>query len=365
MTDDVTVSFGIDSKNAKTGADQAVRSLDDIKRKSQEAAKGIDQTEKSMNGLTSATNSLKGALVSLGAAFSAQKFLQAASEMESLQAKLVAVSKSAAAGGEAFSYLSKLSQKQSVDINVLGDAYARLLPSVNSGILSMQQLRKILPLVNDNIKAFGLSTGQAQALLLGLSQTLGSGTVTLEDLRQVTDQLPGSFNSLAAAFGKTVGGFKELISKGKLTTTEIIHPLTKALQENEGAAEKMAGTYASASLRLGNSFKFAADEISKATNALGALASVLDFVGDNIINITKAVGALSIVYGARFVAGIIQAQKAQIQLNTAVIAGNAVLIDGVKAAAQRAIFSKNAADADVVSVRKKPQLLSKYYYKTH
>ncbi len=285
---DTTLSMSIDAKGVKSGSDTAVRSLDDIKKSARGATESVDTSEKSIKSVGNTASAAAKALTVLAAAFSVNTVVQYASELESLKTKLATVSGSAALGAEAFNYLTTLAQKQSVEIGVLGDAYARLLPSVKSGVISMQELRKILPLVNDNIKAFGLSTGQSQALLLGLSQTLGSGTVTLEDLRQVTDQLPGSINKIAAAFGKSLGQFKDMISTGKVLSKDIVPALTMALQENEGAAEKFSGTYAAASVRFGNSLKFAADEILNTSNSLGAAAGVMDFVAARIRDAASA-----------------------------------------------------------------------------
>ena len=285
---DTTLSMSIDAKGVKTGSDTAVRSLDDIKKSASAATTAVDGSEKSIKSTGVAATAAAKSLTVLAAAFSVNTVIKYASELESLKTKLATVSGSAALGAEAFNYLTTLAQKQSVEIGVLGDAYARLLPSVKAGVISMQELRKILPLVNDNIKAFGLSTGQSQALLLGLSQTLGSGTVTLEDLRQVTDQLPGSINKIAAAFGKSLGQFKDMISTGKVLSQDIVPALTKALQANEGAAEKFSGTYAAASVRFGNSLKFAADEILNTSNTLGSAASVMDFVAARIRDAASA-----------------------------------------------------------------------------
>jgi len=291
---DTTLSMSIDAKGVKSGSDTAVRSLDDIKKSAKGATESVDTSEKSIKSVGNTASAAAKALTVLAAAFSINTVVQYASELESLKTKLATVSGSAALGAEAFSYLTTLAQKQSVEIGVLGDAYARLLPSVKAGVISMMELRKILPLVNDNIKAFGLSTGQSQALLLGLSQTLGSGTVTLEDLRQVTDQLPGSINKIAAAFGKSLGQFKDMISTGKVLSKDIVPALTMALQENEGAAEKFSGTYAAASVRFGNSLKFAADEILNTSNSLGAAAGVMDFVAARIRDAaTAAAGVIA------------------------------------------------------------------------
>ena len=221
-----------------------------------EGFKRVNQSSKSLKlSLGDLSNVIGGVLIEK----MRRELVSVADEMQRLNARMVAVTGSMKRAQEAMDFLRKMSSEQSVALTELSDGYLRLLPSVKAGIISMQDMREILRLANDNIKAFGLSTGETQGLFLGLSQVLGSGTVTMEDLRQVTDRLPGSLNLMAEALGKDVGGLKELIATGKVTTDQILPALMQAFRANEGAAASMADTYASAKIALQNAFSQLSD----------------------------------------------------------------------------------------------------------
>lgn len=226
--------------------------------------------------------------------------LDNARAMQQLEARLNTATGSIKAGAQAMQFLQKMSSEQSIKLEDLAGGFTRLLPSVKSGIINFQQMQDVLRLTNDNIKAFGLSTGEAQGLFLGLSQVLGSGTVTMEDMRQVTDRLPGTFNRMAQEMGMSVGQLKDFIATGKVTTEQVLPAMLQALQDNEGAAEKMGDTFESAMIRMDNSFNDLAIAVTNAgfldaatmavqrlTDAANVLGLAFNFVN---VGIQKAFG---------------------------------------------------------------------------
>ena len=179
----------------------------------------------------------------LAAGLAGREIVGAAIQMENLNARLLTMTGNADMANEAMNFIVDSAKAQHVEIAALADGYAKLLPAVNSGTISLDEMRQILTLTNDNIAALKLNGGQLQALFYGLSQVLGSGTVTMEDLRQVTDQLPGSFAALAAANGKSTQAFRDFVATGEVTAAMIKGDLIQALAANEGAAEKMGDTF--------------------------------------------------------------------------------------------------------------------------
>jgi tape measure domain-containing protein len=220
-------------------------------------------------------------------------FIRANRETQNIQARMLAMTGDAKAAGEAFQFLQKMAQQQSTDVLTLTDAYGRLLPAVKNGTISMDEMRNILRLANDNIKAFGLSSEESKLLFLGLSQTLTSGTVTMEDLRQVTDRMPGLFDNLAKNMNLSAGELRKLIGTGTVAAQDILPALTEALRENEGAARKFAQTFDSASTRALNSsrrfFKFIDEQtgtMAALSNAMNDLSNQMDAISGNIDKIS-------------------------------------------------------------------------------
>lgn len=217
--------------------------------------------------------------------------LNTAKAMQQLEARLNAATGSIKAGGQAMQFLQKMSKEQSVGLDDLANGFTRLLPSVKSGIINFNQMQDVLRLANDNIKAFGLETSEARGLFLGLSQVLGSGTVTMEDMRQVTDRLPGVFNRMAQEMGMSVGQLKDFIASGKVTAQEILPSMLKAFQDNEGAAAKMAGTFESATIRMDNAWRDLADALNDA-GALDPFVSMIDGISTKVADLAKLIRTL-------------------------------------------------------------------------
>lgn len=304
---EVPINIVISSQQANSNGQKVVRTLDDIKKSSNEAKKSTTGFSSSLDDLSSSSSSAlksiesfsaktssmgsvvktaKNAVLSLAAAFSARELVNAAREMQNLEARLKTMTGSAQAANQAMEYLRVTANRQGIEINSLAEGFARLLPSVKSGRLSFQELNQILTLSNDNIKAFGLTTSEVDGLFLGLSQTFGSGTVTLEDLRQVTDRLPGSLDAIARSMGKTVGQFKDMISQGNFTAEMLKGPLLNALRENEGAAESLGDTFDSQMARMQNAFNDLALAIAD-TGLLDALSFIVE-------RLTSAIDALTL-----------------------------------------------------------------------
>lgn len=218
---------------------------------------GLDKADKRVEKFSNkATKYLKGVAIAWAGTFAARgikNIALAADSMERLEYRLIAIAGSSAKAQEAMGFLQQTAEKQSVSLLDLSDGYTRLSPAVKSGIISMDDMRRILTLANDNIKAFGLDSSEAKGLFLGLSQALGSGTVTMEDLRQVTDRLPGTLNAMAQATGMSVNEFKKFIATGEVTADMIKGSLITAFEDNAGAAEKMGSTLESATTRMENS----------------------------------------------------------------------------------------------------------------
>jgi tape measure domain-containing protein len=314
MTTEVPINIVISSKSAEDGGQKVIKTLDEIKKKSQEAknsaaglSKSLEDTGKASSSantaikqsaqevtkLNGAASLAKTAVTNLLVAFSAKAFLDAAVVMQNLEARITTMARSAEAGAQAMTYLTAKANEQGVELKSLADGFTRLIPSVKAGIISFKEMDALLTLTNDNIRAFGLQTQQVDALFLGLSQTFGSGQVTLEDLRQVTDQLPGTFNEIAKAMGKagvttdeSAASLKKFISDGKLTADLLKGPLLDALRLNEGSAKTLGDTFTAQMARMENAFL----SLAKSVGDTG----LLDLLSAGVQRLTDAINVLTL-----------------------------------------------------------------------
>lgn len=241
-----------------------------------------------INGLRNGMNQIISLAGPFAAAFSLQSLVQAGSDMQGLRARLEGLTGSAENAAEAMEFLRQTAALQKVDLLDVSDAYGRLLPSVDAGVLSMGEMREILRLTNDSIKAFQLGTGEAQGVFLGLSQLLGSGTVTMEDLRQVTDRMPGTISRLAAATGMTVAELKKMVATGTLTAEQLKGPLIEAMEKNAGAAKKLGATLQSVVIDFKNTWRDFGDTLSN-TGVLHVTSKIIQLLSFSFKGLSLAV----------------------------------------------------------------------------
>lgn len=280
--DEIVIAIKADPRQFEREMKKAGVTVDTTSKKMDKDLKKVDKStgklSKSFDGLKKSVidsinpfKALGTVIAGVGIAKLGTGMVKAASDMQKLNARLVATTGSVENAAEAMQFLRTTAEKQSVDLLNLADGYNRLLPAVKGGKISMEEMRTTLKLVNDNILAFGLSTENTRDLFYGLSQVLTSGTVTMEDMRQVTEKLPGSFDLIATSMGESTNSLRDLIGTGTVTADQLLPHLMKALEANEGAAGKMANTFSAASARMGNSFRDAAANIAKESGFLDAL----------------------------------------------------------------------------------------------
>lgn len=219
--------------------------------------------------------------VTVAVAGMTKKVIDSSREMQSLNARVEAIAGSSQSAAETMNFLQSMAYRQNISLTTLVDTYGRLKPSVDSGRLSMSEMRELMSLTNDAMAKFGLTTSQQQAALYGLSQVLGSATVTMEDLRQLTDQLPGSFSRLEKAMGIASGGLKDVIAKGETTSKEILPALIKVMKESEGAAESMGNT-------LSATFQDFSTAATMAASKFGEQSGIVSSLTFNIRLLTQA-----------------------------------------------------------------------------
>lgn len=338
--DDASIKLGIDARGAVTGEQQYRRSMDSIKKSSREGAQEVDKTSESFSNMSNKIATLRTAFISLGVAFSAQNIIRAGADIQGLDAKLKTVTGSAYAAGDALNYLRSTASRQSVDLLDLSNAYSRLLPIVNNGAITMDEMRLILELSNDNMKAYNLSVSEQQLLFYGLSQTLGSGVVNMENLNQVVEKLPGSINNIAAAFGKTVPEFRKMIEEGMVTAEMFKKPLIEALSQASGAAEELSDTYDNTKIRFSNATRDISAAIATTTGALDALSSSMEFVSNNV-------GAITTIIQLGLIVSVVRVTRA-LSLSTIGFIQNELAIKRA-AVAQALLAAEQASSAAVMA----------------
>ena len=187
-----------------------------------------------------------GGIVAFQAAQAAINLGKTASQMQDVFTRLQGVTEATGSYAEAQQFLIQLSEKHHKTLSGLADGYTQILALEESGIVTRTEANRIMEGLSNAQSKYGTSNEQIKQSLYGLSQALSASTVQMDELRQVTDPVPGLLSKMEKAAGVAAGGFKNMAEKSELTRDVIKNSLIKVLGDLDGSAAKSAGTMTSA-----------------------------------------------------------------------------------------------------------------------
>ena len=240
--------------------------------------------------------------------------------------------------------------------------------------IGQQQTLALTKEVNEQIRLSGTSQGEATRAVLDFAHAIGSGNVQFRELRALTQQAP--FVAVQIAKGLTelakngteqgkefaerakkagvdvdkrdinIGSFKELTSKGALTSGNIIEAQRLEADSTQKAFEKLQPTIAQSVTDLKSFFLEYVDGFNKASGAGAGIANLIEFVGKNL----KTIIPTAIVLGS-VLAGLFIAEKVKEFTNLISVFGSKLL--GIKSgytAQAEAIGAANIATAEATTL---------------
>lgn len=146
-------------------------------------------------------------------------------------------------------------KRAGVGLETVADGYKKFLALQQAGILTTGEAQTLLKGFNDAAMATSATSAQLGQSLYGLAQGLSSGSLMMEELRQVTDPIPGLLQKLDKASGFGVGGFRRMAAEGKVTSDVFREVLIKALKDYEEQAKASANTTEREFTRLGTAWE--------------------------------------------------------------------------------------------------------------
>ncbi len=190
--------------------------------------------------------SLKNTFVGMAAAFSFQqvgsKLLETVVQVQNLELRLQGLSKSTQDYADIEVYLAKVSGEHHKSSLLLADSFSKLLSVEEAGSISRGQAKAILEGLSNAQSKTGATAENLGQSMVGLTQALSSGTLQWEEMKQVTEPIPGLMTKIANAAGfvgeSAVGDFKKVVSQGRVTSKLFADILPIALSKYEGAAAK-------------------------------------------------------------------------------------------------------------------------------
>lgn len=129
-------------------------------------------------------------------------------------------------------FVNDMANKYGLEINTLVGNFAKFTASATQANMPMIQQRKVFESLSRASSAFSLSAEDTNGVFLALSQMMGKGKISSEELRkQMGERIPIAMQAMAKAAGVSMAGLEKLLKQGKLLSSDIIPKFADALNE--------------------------------------------------------------------------------------------------------------------------------------
>lgn len=241
--------IGRDFQRGGESAERALREVDNQARRSfNEVGRQAGQAAAQITGkLGAALATIRGALTALAIATGAGLValagfgLKAAAELEQVQVSFNSLLGSVETGTAVFKDLQKFAAETPFEFPEVAAAAQKFLAFSGAIGMSKDQLRPFLTTLGDITSVTGAGADGLSRVALALGQIASRGKVSLEEINQISEALPGfsGVAAIAAATGKSTAETMDLISSGSLSATDGVAALLKGMQQFPGAAGAM------------------------------------------------------------------------------------------------------------------------------
>ena len=308
---------------------------------------------------------------SLGLGNLISRLVDTARETTRVTTALKNVSGSTAQFAENQRFLLDIAKKYGLEINSLTGNFAKFTASATNAGVSMGDQKKIFESVSRANTAFALSADESNGVMLALSQMMGKGKISSEELRrQMGEKLPIALAAMAKAAGVSMGELEKLLKQGKLMSADILPRFADALDEMLPNVD--TDNIETSINRLKNVFTelvTGLDIQSKYKSLVDGLNSLLQGLAENIKNVFVGVAAAigfaitavitKVVAGWQALAGTLEVSTAQFNAKLVTATQNRVAaeiaLEKAKVAAQTAIGKEKIA-ADKALIKAQSQL---------
>lgn len=224
--------------------------------------------------------------------------LSSAASLEQTKVSFNALLGSAEEGERVFRQLQRFAAVTPFEFPEVAAAAKRFLAFNESVGLSDAQLQDFLTTVGDLASVTGAGAEGMNRIVLALGQMASKGKVSLEELMQIGEAVPGfsAVGAIAKEMGITTGEAMDQISAGAIDATTGINALLKGMQAFPGAAGAMEkqsltllGVFSTFKDTVGQAL---ADSFAPAIPAIkDTLTEITPIIGDALRELAPALGA--------------------------------------------------------------------------
>ncbi|MCA1800056.1 MAG: tape measure protein, partial [Actinobacteria bacterium] len=238
------ISIVIDPRKARRGAAQVNRSLDSIKKNTNDLNRSLKRSGSLTDSFSRKLSSLTGLLAAIQPARFMQGFIHQLIEADTLYMAFVSqmstVNNSLEESKDAFIEVTKYAEAYSVPIDALTKGYAKLKASMDFDHLrhnfrglfeSTAMIGQVLHLNHQNM----------ERVYNAIIQMMSKGKITSEELKeQLGEHLPGAVAMAAKAMDMSMEELFDKMEKGELKAKQFADAWPNYILERFGEASKLA-----------------------------------------------------------------------------------------------------------------------------
>lgn len=170
-------------------------------------------------------------------------------DFQALENRMNASAADKSIGADSLSYIRKEADRLGLSFKGTADSFAGFEAAALRSGLTLGQTKQIFSDISTAATSMQLPATNVELTFKALEQIAGKGTVSMEELRQqLGDHLPGAFEIAAKSMGMTTREFYNMVSEGKVLSSEFLPAFARALKEELGGSALDASTQLRASI---------------------------------------------------------------------------------------------------------------------
>lgn len=250
--------------------------------KASSATKDLGQSKSSLN---QSILSVKNSMMLLGGYMSGtlvKSLIDTQIKADNFERTLKVISGSTHGAGLEMQFLKDQSNRLGLELLNVSGGYSRLLASTKASGMSIGETRELFLGVAEAGASLGLSADQMDGTLMALQQISSKGKVSMEEMHQIGERIPGTFAMASKAMGLTTQQMDKLVSSGELMANDLLPKLAKEMRDTFGGGAVDGATSLNAEM---NRFKNSMFDLKKAVLDSGVstlLVSTFSTVAEKI-----------------------------------------------------------------------------------
>lgn len=307
-------------------------------------------------------------------------------DFQALENRMNASAADKSIGADSLSYIRKEADRLGLSFKGTADSFAGFEAAALRSGLTLGQTKQIFSDISTAATSMQLPATNVELTFKALEQIAGKGTVSMEELRQqLGDHLPGAFEIAAKSMGMTTREFYNMVSEGKVLSSEFLPAFARALKEELGGSALGASTQLRASINRLNTdvmdssdawgeylqpsvqvgveaFRGAAQASTKLANTLNKNRAEIGAVATSLTTTTTAFIAFRAAAGIQLSSALASLSASLVNIRTsalglgAAISANPLMIGGAALAASIGVVTY-ALQKNQVELSKETQKL--------